>query len=170
MSATPLAPTAGHRYIPPGVRQYVWVETLADKTAPTRTEIDAGTDLTAEIADVSGFSVSSDTVDAPDLASRFTSKVPGMITADDSELDIYLSKDPGTNGDARTLLTRDAEGFVVIFPEGDDGGTNNHLMDVFPATVSSAAIQPDIDKPGTLIVNFTITDEPAQNIAVPATV
>lgn len=163
MAATPLAPTAGSRYIPPGVRQYYWVETIANKSSPTRTELDAGTDLTAEVATVSGFSVTSESTDAPDLASRFTGKVPGMITAEDSSINLYLAKD--SSGDARTLLTRDTEGFVVIFPEGDVSG---QLMDVFPATVSSAAIQPDIDAPGQLVVNFTITGEPAQNVSVPA--
>lgn len=165
MAATPLNPTAGSRYIPPGIRQYYWVDTIANKNSPTRTELDAGTDLSAEIASVSGFSVSSESVDAPDLASRYTGKVPGMITAEDSSLNIYLSRD--ATGDARTLLTRDSAGFIVVFPEGDTTG-GSHLMDVFPVTVSSASVQPDFDAPGQLVVNFTVTDEPIQNLSVPS--
>src|SRR5690554_4879036 len=99
MAATPLNPTT--RYIPPGVRQYYFVPTIADKNAPTRTELDAGTDLTGEIAEVSGFQATSESVDTPDLLSRFTSRVPGRITADDSSITFYASQD---SDDVRTLL------------------------------------------------------------------
>ncbi len=168
MSATPIPATAGHRYIPPGYRQYYWVDSIADKTAPTRSELDAGMDLTAEIGDLDGFTVSTDTVDAPDLGSRFTNQVPGMISADDSSLSLYLSKDDDGK-DARTLLTRDMDGYVVQFPEGDVGGSQNpNLMNVFPATVTASSIQTSMDDPAMVQVSFTITAEPAQNVAVPS--
>ncbi|MGH3096945.1 MAG: hypothetical protein ACRDMV_13220 [Streptosporangiales bacterium] len=168
MSATPLTPTAGHRYLPSGVRQYYWVDTIADISAPIRSELDAGTDLTAELADMGGFTVSSKPVDAPDLASRFTSKVPGMIEADDSSLNIYLSKEGGS--DVRTLLPRDTEGYIVVFPEGDDSSSGSKTLDVFPVTVSEQSLQPDFDKPGVVVIGFTVTAEPKQNIVIPATV
>lgn len=167
MAATPLNPTA--RYIPAGVRQYYWVKTIANKAAPTRSELDAGTDLTAEINAVDGFTTSSDSVDAPDLGTRFTSKVPGRITADDSSLTVYL--DENADEDIRSVLARDDEGFVVQFPEGDDETTGTtHLMDVFPVKVASVTIQTGTDDPGTAQVTFTITSEPANNVPVPAAV
>lgn len=166
MAATPITSTSGSRYIPPGVRQYYWVETIADPSAPTRMELDAGQDLTAEVGEVSGFSVTSESVDAPDLASRFTSRVPGMTTAEDSSLTMYLSRD---GDDARTVLPRDTVGYVVVFPSGDDGGSSStKLMDVFPATVSSQALRPDFDEPGAVTVSFTITSEPQQNLSIPS--
>lgn len=165
MTAQPITPTAGHRYIPPGKRQYYWVITIADYTAPTRTELDAGNDLSAEVASISGFSVTSESVDAPDLASRYTSKVPGMTTAEDSAINLYISD---TGEDARTLLVRDTDGYVVVFPSGDDdGASGTKLMGVFPATVSSQALQPEFDSPAQVAVSFTITDEPAQNVLIP---
>lgn len=165
MVATPLSPTS--RYIPPGYRQYYYVPTIADKNAPTRPELDAGTDLTAEIGEVKGFAVTSDTVDAPDMGSRFTSQVPGMTSADKSSISLYTSTD---SDDVRTLLPRDTKGFIVIFPEGDNSGTaSTNLMDVFPITVSSASIQPDMDKPGMIELQFTVTSEPVQNLAIPST-
>lgn len=164
MAATALNPT--NRYIPPGVRQYYWVPTIASKAAPTRIELDAGTDLTNEIAAVDGFTTSSDSVDAPDLGTRFTSKVPGRITADDSSMNIYIDLDGGD--DVRTLLPRDEEGFVVQFPEGDDetAGTTKTL-NVFPVKVASNSIQTGMEDPGQTQVSFTITSEPVNNIAIP---
>ena len=75
----------------------------------TRAEINAGTDLTAEIAEMSGFTVTSDSVDTPDLSNRFTAKIPGRITADDSSISFYASS---TSADVRTVLPRDTAGYV----------------------------------------------------------
>lgn len=166
MTASPITATSGKRYIPPGVRQYYWVETIADYTAPTRAELDAGMDLSREVAEVSGFSVTSESVDAPDLGSRFNSKVPGMTSSEDSSISLYIATD---GNDARTLLTRDSVGFVAVFPAGDDdGASGTKLMGVFPATVASQAINPAFDAPATVAVSYTITNEPAQNILIPS--
>lgn len=164
MVATPLSATS--RYIPVGKRQFYWVSTMANYHTPTRSELDAGKDLTAEIPQdgVSGFTQSSDSVDAGDFASRFTGKVPGLITADDSSINLYMDED---SDDARTVLAQDDEGYVVIFPEGDDEGATEHTMDVYPAKVSSVAKQESGTDASMLTVSFTITKQPAENITVP---
>ena len=52
MPATPLTPTT--RYFPPGVRKVYWVPTISNYNAPTRGELNAGTDLSAEIETMNG--------------------------------------------------------------------------------------------------------------------
>lgn len=160
MAPTALTPTT--RYVPYGTRKVYWVQTIASHTAPTRVEIDAGKDLTAEIAEMSGFTVSSDTVDTPDMATRFTSKIPGRITADDSSITFYASS---TSNDVRTVLTMDLAGHIIILPEGD---VASQKMNVFPVTVASQSIDTAIDDPGRVIVSFTVTAIPAQNVSIPA--
>jgi hypothetical protein len=162
MVATPLTPTS--RYIPPGVRAYYYVPTIVDKASPSRAELDAGTDLTAEIAEVSGFQVTSESVDTPDLATRFTSKVPGRTTADDSSITFYASD---TSDDVRTILPRDTAGFIVVLPEGD---VPTQMMDVFPVKVAASTVMSGTEDPGQVEVSFTITGEPEQNVVIPAAV
>jgi hypothetical protein len=164
MAATPLDPTV--RFIPPGVTQWYWVATITDKKAPTRSELDAGTDLTNEVSEAGDWKVSSDSVDAPDLGTRFTAQVPGKISVDGATLTCYMSQ---TGTDVRSLLTRDLKGFVVQFPTGDDEGANGATCTVFPVTVSSAPPMASGEDPATVEVDFTVTGEPAENIAVPAT-
>jgi len=159
MAATPLTPST--RYIPPGVTQYYWVASIANKNSPTRSELNAGTDLTGEINAVSGFSYSNSPVETPDLGSTFTSKIPGLNAADDSSLTFYLSQS-GT--DVRTLLTKGLTGFIVIFSEGDLPGK---VMDVYPVSISAAPKQRTMSDPSHIMVNFTITSIPVENIAVP---
>lgn len=159
MPPTPL--TATLRYIPPGTRKIYWVTTIATYTAPSRGELNAGIDLTNEIASMSGFAVTSASTETPDLSTRFTAKIPGRITADDSSISFYASS---TSADVRTVLPRDTVGFVVILPEGD---VTSQKMDVYPAKVSSAAVDTAEEDPAQVNIQFTITKIPALNVAIP---
>jgi hypothetical protein len=150
------------RYVSEGTRKIYFVTTIATQASPSRAEINAGTDLTDEIAEMSGFAVSSDQAEVPDMASRFTGKIPGRITADDSSIRFYASSN---SNDVRTVLPRDTAGFVLTLWEGD---VPTQKMDVWPVKVGSAAVQPTIDDPASILVQFTITRIPSQNVTIPA--
>ncbi|MFF3884026.1 hypothetical protein [Streptomyces sp. NPDC001914] len=159
MVATPIAATS--RYIPPGTTRYYWVATISNYLSPTRGELNAGTDLTGEISAVSGFATSSDQQDTPDLGSRFVSKIPGRITADDSSITMYASS---TSSDARTLMPRDTAGYIVAFAEGDVTGQK---MDVFPVKVTSVPKSRDVENPAGMTFQYAITRIPAENVTIP---
>lgn|SRR4051794_1841073 len=159
MPATPI--TASTRYFRPGTTKIVFASTLASKAAPTRAEINAGTDLSGEIASIEGWQVTSDFIDTPDLGTRFTSKVAGRISADDSSLSMYASVN---SIDVRSLLPRDTNGYILIFDEGDVAGRK---ADVFPVTVASAPKQRGMEDPAQISVQFSITSTPAENVTIP---
>jgi hypothetical protein len=159
MPPTPLTPTV--RYIPPGTRKVYWVTTIATYTAPTRAELNAGIDLSAEVAAVTGFTVTSATTPTPDLSSRFTSEIPAAITAASCSLSIYATS---TSSDVRTVLPRGTIGFVVMLWEGDVTGQR---MDVFPATVTTSAVNGNMTAAELVDVSFSITKVPANNVLIP---
>jgi hypothetical protein len=142
----------------------VWASAVAAPASLTRSEINAGTDLSGQLADASGWSVASTQIETPDLATRYTSTIPGVINADDSSLVLYMSKD---GVDARALMPRDEEGFI-IFLDGGDVAAN--LCDVFPVTVSSVSKMRSVQgsDADTMTFTFAITSEPSENVAVPA--
>jgi hypothetical protein len=160
MAATPISPST--RYYPPGTRQVYWVPAIADISAPTRAELDSGTDLTGEISAMAGFAVSSATVSVPDLGTRFAPDIPGQITAQSSSITMYASED---SRDVRELLPRDTAGFVAVLWEGDTAG---RLMDVFPVTVTSSPKDVTTTNAGTLTVDFAVTAVPIENVVIPA--
>lgn len=159
MAPPPLNPT--NRYFPPGIRKVYWLPATANYNAPTRAEINAGVDLSQEIDTMSGWSVTSSPVEVPDMGSRFTSQVPGRLTSSTNDLVIYNSQ---ISIDARTLLVRDLNGFVVLLWEGDVSG---QLMDVFPVRVMSAAVDSTVEDPGKTTFSFAVTKLPATNITIP---
>ncbi|MGW0821836.1 phage tail tube protein [Streptomyces sp. NPDC002845] len=158
--ATPI--NASTRYYRRGTTKVLWVPSIADKSAPLRGELDAGTALEGETGAMAGWQTTSGTVPTPALGSRFTPVVGGEITAADSSLTFWASKD---GNDVRTLLTRDAAGFIVWMDEGDVSG---QTMDVFPVTVTSQAKVRELDTAAQIMAQFAITSEPAENVTIPA--
>jgi hypothetical protein len=160
MVATPIS--ASTRYYPPGTRQVYWMPAIANKAAPTRAELDAGTDLTGELAAMAGFSTTSATVSVPDLKNRFAPDIPGQITAPSSSITLYMSED---SQDVRQLMPRDSTGFVAVLWEGDVAGRS---MDVYPVTVTAAPKDVTTTNAGQITVDFAVTSLPEENVVIPA--
>lgn len=156
------AMTVSTRYFRPGVTKIVFASSVATQASPTRAEINAGTDLSGEIAAIDGWQVTSEFIDTPDLGNRFTSKIAGRISADDSSLTFYSSLN---SVDVRTLLPRDTTGFILFMDEGD---VATRKMDVFKVTVASAPKQRDLEDPSRIQVQFSITASPSENVTIPA--
>jgi len=162
MPATPVP--ASTRFFAPEITKVIFVTSIAAASlAATRAEINAGTELSDEIADLSGWLVASGTIDTPDLGNRFTRQIGGRTTAESSSLTMYSSR----NGqDVREILPRDTTGFLIFM---DGGDVPTEPMDVFPVTVSSLGkVRSTGDQAGQLTINFSITGVPAEDLPIPA--
>lgn len=163
MPATPLPATS--RYIQPEVTVVVFMDTVADIDAITRTEIDAGTDFSGEIAGGSGWEISADRVAVPDLGNRFTGRISGRVNPGDAQLVLYADE---TTADVRDVLARGDQGYVYIAWGGD---VPTQKASVFEVDVS--AVSQPLDVAGTegarINVDFGI-NRVAENIEIPALV
>ncbi|MFB6950177.1 hypothetical protein ACFCXP_11155 [Streptomyces niveus] len=153
---------ASIRYYRRGITKVLWVPTIVNKNAPTRAELSAGTALEGETGAMGGWQTTSETVPTPALGSRFTPVVGGAITAADSSLTFWASKD---GDDVRELLVREAEGFIAWMDEGD---VPAQTMDVYPVTVTSQAKVREMEAAAQIMCQFAITSEPAENVTIPA--
>jgi hypothetical protein len=161
MPATPIPKST--RFYTVGHTQCLFLPTIvASNLNPTRPEINAGTDLTREIAEMEGWSTTSEKIDTPDMVSRFVSSIAGAITAEDSSLSFYADED---GDDARAVFPRDTVGFIVWMDSGD---VPTNTMDVFPVQVASAPKVRSMDSATLIRVDFNITQEPVENVVIPA--
>jgi len=161
MATTAITATA--RFFQPEISKVYFVPTIADIASPTRVELDAGDDLTAEISDIQGFSLTSNFIDTPDLGHRFVSQIPGSIKADQSSLTFYGDK---TGDDVRSVLPRETAGYLVFMDTGD---VATQPMDVFPIEVASVGkLRRTSDNAYQLTIMFAITAVPQENVAIPA--
>lgn len=161
MAATPIAST--EKFFHPGSTVVYWVPSISSVASPTRSELNAGTDLSNEVREVSGWSIESSSIETPSLGSNFVGNIPGRTTAEDSSITFYAD----LNGaDVRDLLSRGENGFIVWL---DGGDTPGNKMDVFPVRVASTPSQRTVDEdPAAVMVQFNITAEPQESVAVPA--
>jgi len=162
MSATKIEATK--RFFQPEISKVIFMTAVADyKAGATRSELDAGKDLTDEIAEISGFNTTSGTIDTPDLGSRFTSKIGGRITVDDSSITFYASQD---GKDVRTVLPRGTKGFLAFM---DGGDVPTQPYDLMPAEVTNLGkVRATGDNAFQLTVGFAITGVPAEDLDIPA--
>lgn len=160
MPASPI--TASTRYFRPDTSSVVFASAIANKSAPTRAEINAGTALENEISEVNGFSVTSETIPTPDLGTRFISQIDGDITVEASSLTCWASVN---SVDVRGLLPRGTTGFLLFMDEGDVSGRKG---DTFPIKVTSQGAIRERDGGARRVVNFAITSEPGEGWTIPA--
>lgn len=150
MAPTPINRT--RRFISPEVTRFYWLDTVADINAPTRAELDAGQDMTDEIADATGWEVAADRVAVPDLGTRFTGRISGRVNPGDAQIAFYASED---TEDIRDVLARGDKGFVFIADGGDVEGQKARMFEV-----EVSAVTPTVDVGGTeaarVMVDFSI--------------
>jgi hypothetical protein len=158
-SPSPLAGTS--RYFIAGTRVYYWVPSIANKNAPTLAEFNAGTDVTAQVAAVAGFDLTTNMLDVPDAGSTYVSTIPGRQTTSASSINFYQSS---TSSDIRSLLTQNLTGFLAFLTEGNIvGGKCN----VFPVTVASVSPDQNIEGSAQVMIQFGVTSKPAMYINIP---
>lgn len=161
MAATPI--TQVTRFINPGTTKWYFVPTISAKAAPTRIELNAGTDITREMFANEGWAIDSENVPTPDGDSDFTGTIPGRRTAPDSTITFYA--DP-TGADARALMPRGTNGYIVPMDGGDVAGRK---CDVFPIRVSVVSKVRTVEgsEAMTVLIKFAITSQPAEDVTIP---
>jgi hypothetical protein len=152
-----------NRFWRPGISKSLYLPAIvATNLVPTRAEINAGTDLSPEIASIGAWQVQSNFLDGPDLGSPFASQVTAATQIQGAEIGFYEDK---LAVDVRGLLPRGTLGFHVLMYGGDVAG---RLMNIFKITVGSASPAVTLNDIAQIPVLFAVTAEPAENKVIPA--
>lgn len=146
----------------PGITKVYLVDTIANYLAPTRSELNAGLDVTRQVRAIDGWTVEAEQIDRPDFASRFVSKIGGRTQAPDSSLTIYAAQ---SGVDARQTITDGYAGYIVFM---DGGDTTSYKMDVYPVLCTARPRQRSDSDPFSIMYQFSITQPPAEDVAIPA--
>ncbi|QBJ94422.1 hypothetical protein D0Z67_29060 (plasmid) [Streptomyces seoulensis] len=153
------------KYMRRGTSKFYFVPTIAATTMiPTRSELGAGTDFTAFIAAMDGWTVTNQEIDTPDMADTYDATIPGSDKADSSSFTFYEDEE---DADLEQLFAKGTTGYVVILRKGDIPGNNS--MDVFPIRVASQSPQYTADNEAAkFMATCSITSRPLQGAPVPA--
>lgn len=163
MPPTKLNPTS--RYIHAEVATVYGIDTVAapDTTGPTRVEIDAGTDWTDEVAEMTGWALSAQRVAVPDLGRKFVSQVGGRINPSDSSIMFWASED---TLDIRDAIATGDKLYVMIAHGGDVTGQKADLWYVEVNAISKPIVVGN-ESPR-ITVEFAHLARPLEDFAIPA--
>lgn len=153
------------RYAAPGVLKIVVMPAVAATNGvPTRAEIDAGLDVSCEVAGWEGFSKSISYIETPDLCSDTTGKIVGRATMDDSAITFYADRE---GEDIRDEIEDGDEKWIAFMWGGDVEDTK---MDVFHVVFAAHQTTGDIAGTSYVAVRYAVSiiGAPAQDVAVPA--
>lgn len=152
------------RFFQPETSKVYFVPTIASTALEyTLVERDAGVDLTGEIADISGWNITSAMIATPDLGSKFNSQIGGRTSVDASSITFWADK---SGVDARAELPRETTGYIVF---ADGGDTAGYMSDVFPVSVTSVGKLRSVgDNAFQVTITFAVTAEPLEDYAIPA--
>lgn len=154
------------RFMRRGVTKILWLESVSSAAlVPTRGELTEpnATELTEAIADVEGWSLTNEAIDTPDMASTFSSSIPGGDSAENSSITFYEDQ---VSEEIEALLPKGSRGYVVFLRKGDRPGSKS--MDCFPVQVASRSAQYSTgNEAAKFQATFTITSPPALDAEVP---
>lgn len=152
------------RFIRRGITKIYFLPAIANlETGPTREEITAGKDITCWPSEISGFTISAESVEVPDLCSTKTKKIPAGETIDDISLTMY---EDAEKEEIEETFTRGAKGFIYIMNKGDKPTSKSG--DIWPVEVASISHNYSVGSdPATLTVNFTVPESPVFGTAIP---
>lgn len=154
---------ATERFFAPEISKVYLALALVNPASLTRSEITASTDVTDEIADLSGWNVSSGMISVPDLGSRFTKQIGGRTSVDASSITFY--GDLGGD-DIRKVLARGDRAHLIFCDQGDAAGLP---ADVYPVQVTTVGKLRSVgDEAFRLTVGFAITGVPFEDVVLPA--
>lgn len=161
MTAPAIGPV--DRYIAAGVTQIYWVGTIAVVSSPTRVELDAGWDLSGEVADTGGWLATPTFNATTRFSSTYETSKRGILRPEGTSLMLYADR---AGDDIRAILATGTAGFIVVFHGGDIAG---RLMDVWPVQVAGVWQPVSIgDDPTQIPVDFAVTSDPRPGLTVPA--
>lgn len=160
MTAPPFSPSA--RFIDPGSSRVYWVEPISVLAAPTRGELDAGVDVSGEMAEISGFALQSEANSTQAFNSTFATEKPGVLKTTGAPQMVMYADQAGY--DIRRLWSRMDTGNIVLLHGGDVTG---HLMDVWPVQIAAVSKTFVTQDAAFVAVQFTIPVPPVIDVEVP---
>lgn len=150
------------RYLAAGTTQIYWVGAIAAPAAPTRAELDAGWDLSWEVADTGGWLATPTYNDTTRFSATNATSKPGILGTDGTSLMMYADR---AGDDIRSLLAKGTSGFIVVFHGGDVAG---RLMDVWPVQVACLWQPVKVgDDPAQIPIDFAVTGDIKPGLVVP---
>lgn len=142
-----------------GITRVFAVPTLT-LTAPTAIQVNAGTEVTEAVADITGFTFQNSPIATPKLSTTFTTSIAGEDTAEEPQLTFY--EDDDTNP-LQATFAKGTITHLVFFYKGTAGATPAAAdeVEIWPVQSTGPSREYSMDNTAAKwMARFTPTDPP----------
>lgn len=160
---------AVNKFFRRGISKAFFVPTISSQAAPTAVEVNAGTSLTALVAELNGFSFENQPIDTPNMSETFVSKIPGEDQSADSTIVFYEQRGTDPANPLMATLAKGTAGYIVIFFGGTAGASPaaTDRADVWPVISTGVPRQYDLgNEAAKWSCMFAPTAAPSINVAL----
>lgn len=155
---------ANVRFMRKGITKFYFVPVITAQAAATAAQINAGVNISPQVAEVSGFSFTNNPIAAPDMDSAFVSQISGEDTVEASSTTMYDLQD---NTTIKAGLAKGTGGYMVIFYSGLLGATPaiGDKYEAWPVEIASnSRMYSAGNEAAQYMVGWTLTDPPVEGV------
>lgn len=153
------------RFFRRGVSEILVIPTIGNPNSPTRIEIDGGTNISVDIAEIGGFQLSNSPIAVPNLADTFTGQINGEDTVSDSSITFY-DHQADADQTIRPLLAKGITTYLGLLPYGDVPAARMEVWHVRSTGVNGEwTVGND---PARFVIGFAVLSRPNQEVDIPA--
>jgi hypothetical protein len=158
-------------YIPSGKSVVIILPSVASPAAPTQLEIDAGFVITepnhvgeSQLKEMEGWETDRSDVEIPNVATKFTSTIPGRGAAGSGTMTFYDS-DAVSNA-VRSALEEDSTQYVLIAKAGLGTGKRAEIWPTIVSTINDSQVNSEATA-STFMVRFSQYEAPTKDAVLP---
>lgn len=149
------------RFFRRGTTKVAFLPAVASLDAPTSGEVSAGTGLTPQIADMTGWDFANTPITTPDLSTTFDSQIGGPDTAGSPTITFYDDQ----SGTIRGVLAKGTAGFLLRQPYGNTTGLRAEVFPITTTAVNDAYTMGN--EAAKFVVGCAVTARPHLNAVMP---
>lgn len=161
------------KFFRPGITRVYALPPITAYTELTAALLAAAEDVSCDIAEMSGWTFTGETIETPTICDSFVSKVPGLDKAEDSSLTCYEKRDtadPAGANPLRALWAKGELGTIVVFPMGLIGAAPaiGDVCDAFKVQSTGTPREFDSGQAARWMANFALLERPAIDYEIAA--
>lgn len=152
-------------FVPSSTEQWKWVPTVSNTASPTTVEYGAGTDITNDIAEVTGFEAAAQFVETPTMQGGVIAKISGRQTLGDCNI-TFDEHSTYADNTPMTTMTEGTSGYIVISRYTKTPAAAAKV-EVWPVTVAGVNRKHTAgNEPAQYVIGFAVNAAPVKNAAL----
>jgi hypothetical protein len=149
-------------FVPSSLETWMWIPTISNTASPSTAEWGAGTDITNDIAEVSGFEAAAQFVETPTMQGGVVPKISGRQTLGDCNI-TFDEHSTYADNTPMTTMTEGTSAYIGI-SRYDKSPAAGDKVEIWPVTVAGINRKHTAgNEPAQYVIGYAVNAAPVKN-------